>query len=152
MVFDLQRKRPAAEARSRGRQKEVAGDKGQWALISEGWNQLLKQGLAVGKGREWEIRKGGLCSARSETSCGLCCRRGSSYQVLCSFSCMTVWLGPKFLSENKDYITIWTYINVQFHLILFHKLFLFEIREIIFYLKHFAGKLLSFVIMNISSM
>jgi hypothetical protein len=36
MVFDLQKKRPAAGARSRGRQKEVAGDKGHWALIGKG--------------------------------------------------------------------------------------------------------------------
>jgi hypothetical protein len=43
--------RPAAEARSRGGQ-------------GRGW---------------WEIRNGGFCFAKSETSCGLGCRRGSSH-------------------------------------------------------------------------
>jgi hypothetical protein len=49
--FDQQRMRPAAEVRSRDRQ---------------------------GRGG-WEIKNGGLCFARSETSCSLGCKRGSSY-------------------------------------------------------------------------
>jgi hypothetical protein len=38
--FVLQGMRPAAEARSRGQQKKVAGDKEQWALFCKGQNQL----------------------------------------------------------------------------------------------------------------
>jgi hypothetical protein len=34
--FALQGMRPAVEARARGRQREVAGDKGQWALFCKG--------------------------------------------------------------------------------------------------------------------
>jgi hypothetical protein len=36
MVFDLQRMRPASGARSRGGQREVMGDRGQWALTCKG--------------------------------------------------------------------------------------------------------------------
>jgi hypothetical protein len=34
--FLLQEMRPAAIARARGRQREVVGDKGQWALFCKG--------------------------------------------------------------------------------------------------------------------
>jgi hypothetical protein len=34
--FDLQGMRPAAEARSKGGQRKVVGDKEQWALVCKG--------------------------------------------------------------------------------------------------------------------
>jgi hypothetical protein len=67
------------KARAKDRQREVVGDKGQWALFCKGWDQLREQGVGTGKGRWREIRDSGLCSAREETSCSLGCRRGSSY-------------------------------------------------------------------------
>jgi hypothetical protein len=39
-LFFLQRMRPAAEERSRGRQRKVAGDKEHWAFFCKGRNQL----------------------------------------------------------------------------------------------------------------
>jgi hypothetical protein len=52
--FDLPGMRPAAEARSRGGQRKVAGDKEQWALFCKGRNQMqlrLQKGqfLSLGK-------------------------------------------------------------------------------------------------------
>jgi hypothetical protein len=43
--------RPAAEARARGRQREVAGDKGQWALFCKGLDQLQLRLQNGGKGQ-----------------------------------------------------------------------------------------------------
>jgi hypothetical protein len=43
--------RPTAEARSRGGQRKVVGDKEQWALFCKGWNQLWLRLQNGGKGQ-----------------------------------------------------------------------------------------------------
>jgi hypothetical protein len=52
MVFDLQRKRPAAEARSqaKGRWREIRNS--ELCSAKDETSRPLKQGLGVGKGRE----------------------------------------------------------------------------------------------------
>jgi hypothetical protein len=66
------------KARARDGQREVARDKGQWGFVLQGMRPAAEARLGAGKGRWREIRNSGLCFARSETSCGLGCRRGSS--------------------------------------------------------------------------
>jgi hypothetical protein len=68
------------KARARDRQREEAGDKGQWGFVLQGMRPAAE---ARSRGRQRkvaEIRNRGLCSARGETSCSLGYRRGSSYQ------------------------------------------------------------------------
>jgi hypothetical protein len=88
------------KARARDRQREVVGDKRQWSLICKGWDQLVKQGLGVGKGRWWEIRNNGLCSARGETSCGLGCRRGSYHSPIFCLTMMKVGAEDQELGQS----------------------------------------------------
>jgi hypothetical protein len=67
------------KSRARDGQREVARDKRQWGLVLQGMRPAA-EARSRGRQRKWqETRNSGLCSARDETSCGLGCRRGSSY-------------------------------------------------------------------------
>jgi hypothetical protein len=72
--FVLQGMRPHAEARSRGGQRKVVGDKERWALFVRSETSCTLGCRTV------FIIPSELCFARSETSCNLGCRRGSSHQ------------------------------------------------------------------------
>jgi hypothetical protein len=60
----------------------VAGDKGQWGYILQGMRPAAEARSKGGQKKVAGDRNSGLCSARDETSCGSGCRmvvRDSSY-------------------------------------------------------------------------
>jgi hypothetical protein len=67
------------KARGRDRQREVAGDKGQWSFVLQG-KRPAAEARSRGEQRKVVLDKDQWASfVRSETSCSLGCRRDSSY-------------------------------------------------------------------------
>jgi hypothetical protein len=100
---------PAAEARARGGQREVTGDKGQWALFCKGWDQLWLRLQNGGKGQFlslWGRVSGGLWLVGQQ-------RHDDGDRWGKGMDCLSVYTKEGYENESQGHHEVTTYRKIS---------------------------------------